>query len=123
MFPVAPPTLPHVKSGKLRALAVTTPKRTRIAPELPTVAESGLPGYEVTGWNGLVAPAGTPKFVVAKINAEVLRLLKQTDIQKALETNGFQAASHNTPEQFGEFIKREIEKWAKLIKESGTRIH
>ncbi len=122
MFPVAPPTLPHIKSGKLRALAVTTPKRTRFAPEMPTVAESGLPGYEVTGWNGLVAPAGMPKFVVAKINAEVLRLLKQTDVQRLLETNGFEAASHNTPEEFGEFIRREIEKWAKLIKESGTKI-
>jgi len=122
MFPVAAPALPHIKSGKLRALAVTTPQRTRFAPDLPTIAESGLLGYEVTGWNGLVAPARTPATVIREVNSRVLRFLKQPDMIKALYASGFEPAADNTPEQFGRFLRNEIEKWARLIKESGTRI-
>ena len=89
---------------------------------MPTLAESGLPGYEVTGWNGLLAPAGTPRAIVTKINAEVNRLLKQPEIVQRLSGSSYDAAASNTPEQYSEYIRLEIAKWAKVVKESGARV-
>jgi tripartite-type tricarboxylate transporter receptor subunit TctC len=120
MFNSTPTTLPHVKTGKLRGLAVTGGKRSPEAPELPTVAEAGVPGYEVTGWYGVLAPAATPKGIVVKLNSELAKILRLPDIKERLKELGVEAGG-GTPEQFGDFIKKEIAKWAKVVKESGAR--
>ena len=108
----------HVKSGKLRALGVTGPKRSPAAPEVPTISEAGVPGYESVGWFGLMAPAGTPKEVVTMLNREVNRILQLPDVKTRLVELGAEPAGL-TPEQFGEFIRSDNAKWAKLIKERG----
>jgi len=120
MFNSTPTTLPHVKTGKLRGLAVTGGKRSPEAPELPTVAEAGVPGFEVTGWYGVLAPAATPKEIVVKLNSELAKILQLPDIKERLKELGVEAGG-GTPEQFGDFIKKEIAKWAKVVKESGAR--
>jgi len=102
MFPIASATLPQMQAGKVRALAVTGSKRSPQAPELPTLAEAGLPGYDAIGWNGLIAPASTPKPVIAKLNAEALRALKLADVRQRLIGAGYDPADDNTPEQFGD---------------------
>ena len=116
-----PTALPHVRSGKLRALGVTSAERSQIAPEIPTVAEGGgLPGYEATGWYGLLAPAGTPAPVIRKINGEIQRLLLQRDIKERLITLGFDPY-RNSPEEFARYIQRDIAKWGKVVRESGAK--
>ena len=116
-----PTALPHVRSGKLRALGVTSAERSQIAPEIPTVAEAGgLPGYEATGWYGLLAPAGTPAPVIRKINGEIQRLLLQRDIKERLITLGFDPY-RNSPEEFTQYIQRDIAKWGKVVRESGAK--
>lgn len=122
MFAITSIALGQVHAGKVRGLGVSSVKRTPLAPELPTLAESGLPGYEVTGWNGLLAPAGTPRAVVAKLNAEVSRALKQPDLIQRLSGSSYDPAALNTPEQFAEYLRLEIAKWAKVVKESGAKI-
>jgi len=122
MFAITSIALGQVQAGKVRGLAVSSAQRSSLAPELPTLAESGLPGFEVIGWNGLLAPAGTAKRVVAKLNAEVARALKQADVVQRLAGAGYDAASGNTPEQFSDYIKAEIAKWAKLVKETGAKV-
>jgi tripartite-type tricarboxylate transporter receptor subunit TctC len=114
-------TMPHVKSGKLRALAVASDKRSSIAPEVPTVAESGLPGFKVDPWFGVVAPAGTPKEIVTKLNTEINKILKDAEVKDRLSKMGIETVG-TTPEQFGQHIKAEIAKWAKVVKECGARI-
>ncbi len=121
-FPVAPSALPVIKDGRLRALAVTTPRRAKAAPELPTVAEAGLPGYESSGWNGLAGPAAMPASVVAKINADVLRVLRNPEVQRALESIGYETSGDNTPEMFTRHIRAEIDKWSNLIRVSKLRM-
>ena len=108
----------HVKSGKLRALGVTGAKRSPAAPEVPTISESGVPGYQSVGWFGLMAPAGTPKEIVAMLNREVNRILQLPDVNTRLVELGAEPANL-TPEQFGDFIRSDNAKWAKLIKERG----
>ncbi|HLQ24407.1 MAG TPA: tripartite tricarboxylate transporter substrate binding protein [Acidiferrobacterales bacterium] len=120
MFNSTPTTLPYVKTGKLRGLTVTGSKRSPEAPELPTVAEAGVPGYEVIGWYGVLAPAGTPKEIVVKLNSELAKILQLPDIKERLKELGVEAGG-GTPEQFGDYIKKEIAKWAKVVKESGAR--
>lgn len=114
------PAMPLVKSEKLRALAVTSLTRSAAAPAIPTVAESGLPGYEATAWQGVLAPAGTPLEVIAKLNAELVRVINQPEVRKQLADQGYEPAG-NTPEQFAEYIKTEIAKWAKVIKAAGLK--
>ena len=113
--------MPHVKSGKIKALAVTSTTRSPAAPDLPTVAESGVPGFEVIGWNGLVVPARTPKDVVAKLNAELKKALDQPDAKERFAAQGF-SATWTTPEKFGAYIESEHAKWAKVVKDSGAKI-
>ena len=108
----------HVKSGKLRALAVTGAKRSPSAPEIPTMAEAGVPGYESVGWFGLMAPAGTPREVVQLLNREINRILQLPDVKARLLDLGAEPAN-TTPQQFLEFILGDNAKWAKLIKERG----
>jgi tripartite-type tricarboxylate transporter receptor subunit TctC len=113
-------TLPHVKSGRLRALAVTGSQRSRLVPELPTIAEAGLPGYSVTAWFGLLAPAATPADIVNRIGAEIQKGFKTAQMQERFSALGADPVG-NTPEQFAAFLKTEMEKWAKLVKTAGIR--
>jgi len=121
MFDTMLSAMPQVKTGKLRALAVTSAARSPAAPELPTVAESGLPGYEAIAWNGLLAPAGTPKDVVAKLNAEVKKALEVPEVKERFAAQGFGAA-WSPPEQYAAFIQSELAKWAKVVKASGATL-
>ena len=122
MFQIAPGVLPQVRAGKLRALAVTPLQRSRLAPELPTMDESGLPGFDITACNGLLAPAKTPRPIVEKLNAQISRDLKQPDVIRRITDAGYEPIeSGNSPEQVGEFLRSEVAKWAKLIKETGAK--
>jgi tripartite-type tricarboxylate transporter receptor subunit TctC len=121
MFDNMPSSLPHVKSGRLRAIAVTSAKRSPAAPDLPTIAESGVPGYEAVAWFGVLAPAGTPPAIVKKLNAEIIKVLKSPDVAERLSSQGAEPVS-NTPEQFSAYIKSEMAKWAKVIKASGAQV-
>lgn len=120
-FSTIPAALPQVKAGRLRALAVTSSKRVAAVPDLLTVAESGLPGFEVVGWVGFFVPAGTPRPVVVKLNGEIVKILGMHDTQERLSSQGM-IPGGGTPEDLGAFLKAEIAKWGKLIKEAGIRI-
>ncbi|MBI4190580.1 MAG: hypothetical protein HY525_08580 [Betaproteobacteria bacterium] len=119
-IPTMPGGLLHVRSGKVRALAVTSPKRSLLLPDVPTVAEAGIPGYEVTGWYGFLAPAGTQREVVAKIYEEVSRMLKLPDVIDRLVADGAEPVG-TTPAEFAAYIKAEIIKWERVIKQSGAK--
>jgi tripartite-type tricarboxylate transporter receptor subunit TctC len=106
---------PHVKAGKVKALAVTGTKRSRLMPELPTIGESGLPGYDASGWYGLFVPASTPRAIVARLNAEAVKALRLPDVVRTLSSQGAEPIA-NSPEEFGAFVRAEIEKWANLVK-------
>ncbi len=121
MFDNMPSAIQHVRSGKLRAIAVTTAKRSPELPDVPTIAEAGVPGYEATSWFGMFAPAGTPAPVVAKLNATIVKVLAQPEIKKKLAEQGAEAAGE-TPEQFAAFIQKESVKWGKVVKESGASV-
>lgn len=110
-------SLPHVKSGKLRALAVTSLKRSPVMPELPTVAESGLPDFEVTVWLGLLGPAGIPKPVVAKLNLETARIVQSPETRERLAALGFDPLIA-TPEQYMAMIKSDVDKWGRVIRDA-----
>ena len=112
--------LPHVKSGKLRALGVTSAKRSRATPDLPTIAESGFPGYEAVNWLGLLAPARTPAAIIARLNGEIVKIFSQPDVEERLAAQGGEAQT-NTPAQFAEHIQSEIRKWSRVIKVSGMQ--
>ena len=119
-FDNLPSSMSHIKSGKVRAIAVTTTKRWPGAPEIPTVAESGVPGYEVSGWFGLLAPAGTPKPVIDALYRAIADLLKQPDVAKQLLELGAEPAA-NGPDAFGRQIADEVEKWKKVVATTGVK--
>ncbi|MET1113366.1 MAG: tripartite tricarboxylate transporter substrate binding protein [Comamonas sp.] len=121
MFDTMLSAMPFVKGGKLKAIAVTSAQRSPSAPEIPTVAESDLPGYEAIAWNGLMAPAGTPKDVIDKLNAELRKVLEAPDVKQRFDAQGF-AAQWNTPANFSGFVQSEVEKWAKVAKASGAKL-
>jgi len=119
MFDNMPSAISHVKAGKLRPLAVTTAQRSPALPDVPTIAEAGVPGYEATSWFGLLAPAGTPAPVVTKLNAAILKALADPDVKKKLLEQGAEPAGE-TPAQFAAFIASETVKWGKIVKQSGA---
>ena len=121
MFDNMPSAIQHVRSGKLVPLAVTTAKRSPELPNVPTIAEAGVPGYEATSWFGMFAPAGTPAPVLAKLNAAIVKLLAQPDVKKKINEQGAEVYSE-TPEQFAAFIQAESVKWGKVVKESGASL-
>ena len=121
MFDTMLSAMPHVKGGKLKALAVTSATRSPVAPDVPTVAESGLPGYEAIAWNGLLAPAHTPPDVLARLSTALKKVLAAPDVKDKFEAQGF-AATWTSPEDFGRFMTAEIDKWAKVVKVSGATV-
>jgi tripartite-type tricarboxylate transporter receptor subunit TctC len=120
MIENVPGTMPFVKAGKLRALAITSAKRSPLEPALPTMAEAGVPGYEVIGWNGIVAVKGTPPAIVARLHTEVAKILRTPEVTQRLAALGAEPVG-NTPDEFGAFIKAEMARWGKIIKEKGIR--
>lgn len=119
-FATMPSVLPHVKAGKLRGLAVTTSRRSQAAPALPTVAEAGLPDYEASTWYCLLFPAGAPKDIVARLNAETIKVLGHADVKNRLAGLGYEIIT-STPEELAAHIRSEIVKWGKVVKASGIR--
>ena len=116
-----PPSVPHIKAGKLKAFAVTSAKRLPPLPEVPTVAESGVPGYEAVNWYGVLVPAGTPKEIVTRLHGDITRILKAPDVQKRFATEGGDIVA-DTPEQFAAFIRKEIPKWTAVVKTAGVKV-
>jgi tripartite-type tricarboxylate transporter receptor subunit TctC len=119
-FVSLPAALPHVRAGKLKAYGVTAAKRSEVAPDVPTIAEAGVPGYEVENWYGVLAPAATPREIIERLNTEILKLLKTKEVKELLNNQGFETLE-STPEQFAAFNKTELVKWAKLVKLSGAK--
>jgi tripartite-type tricarboxylate transporter receptor subunit TctC len=117
-FALVPAALQHVRAGSLRALAVTTEARLPYLPDLPTIAEQGFPGYEISSWQGAFAPAGTPKEIVAKINRELVRMLNEPEVRARITREGADPVG-STPEAFAQRVKDEIAKWSKVIKQAG----
>jgi tripartite-type tricarboxylate transporter receptor subunit TctC len=120
-FNVITGTLPHVKSGKMRAIAVSSAKRAEVAPEIPTVAESGLPGFEVMAWYNMFAPARTPRPIITRLNTEINRILQMPDVRERFRSLGVTPLS-GTPEDLGNLLKSEIARYAKLIKAAGIKL-
>lgn len=119
-FAVMQAGLPHARGGRLRALAVSGSKRSPAAPELPTVAEAGVPGFGFDSWNGVHVPARTPRSVLAKLNAELVKAIKQPDVQKRMLDLGLEPVG-STSEDFAAFIKTDIARWARVVKDAGVR--
>jgi len=113
-------SLSLIKAGKLRALGVTTPQRTPIAPEIPAIAEAGLPGYDMTNWYGMFVPAATPREVIARLNAEVMRILQLPELKKRMNQDGMVVVA-STPDEFREFFARESQKFAQVIASAGIK--
>jgi tripartite-type tricarboxylate transporter receptor subunit TctC len=120
MFATISTATPQVQSGRLKALGVTTAKRATAMKELPTIAEAGLPGYEVNVWNGVLAPAATPPAIVRKLNQEIVKVLDLPEVRHRLEELGFEIVA-STPEALGEIIRADLQKWPKIAKEAGAR--
>jgi tripartite-type tricarboxylate transporter receptor subunit TctC len=120
-YPSMTAALPYVKTGKLKAVGMTALARSTLAPEIPTVAESGLAGYQANIWNGVLAPAATPRALIAQLNAEVVRVLKTPEMRERFAAMGADAA-YSTPEEFRAFIASEEKKWAKVIRQTGMRV-
>jgi tripartite-type tricarboxylate transporter receptor subunit TctC len=121
MFENIPAAMPHIRSGKLRALGVTGNKRSPLLPEVPTIAESGLPGYESSVIYGLVAPAATPKEIISKLNAAAVKGANTKEFRERMEGLGYEVIA-GSPEQMAEMLRTEIARWAPVIKASGARV-
>ncbi len=121
IFAVMQPLQAQIQAGKLRALAVTSAKRFPLLPDLPTIAESGYPGFDALAWNGVMVPAGTPKAVVQRLNAEINAVLKEPDVVQKMHAAGFDLMG-GTPEDFGALIKSESEKWVQVIRKAGVKV-
>jgi tripartite-type tricarboxylate transporter receptor subunit TctC len=119
-FASLPSAIGHVKSGRLRALAVTSEKRFSLVPELPAIAELGLPGFETSAWQGLLAPAGTPRAIIDRINADAAVAVKSTSIRNLLAANGAEGVG-NTPDAFAAFVRAQITKWTKVVRAAGIK--
>jgi len=121
-FVGTPIAIPHMKSGRLKALGVSTAKRSPEMPEVPTVAEAGVPGYEAIVWIGMLAPAGTPKEIIAKLNGEIGRLVHTDEVKKLLGPTGMEP-DPDTPEQFAAYVKADYDKWGKVVRDSGATVN
>jgi tripartite-type tricarboxylate transporter receptor subunit TctC len=121
LFLSLPGALPQIKAGRVKAIAVTSTKRSSAAPDVPSFAEAGVPGYEATSWNGIVAPAAIPKQIVAKLNAEILRMLRRPDVIDAITRQGADPLG-STPAEFDAYLKAEVAKWKKLIGSSAVQL-
>jgi tripartite-type tricarboxylate transporter receptor subunit TctC len=119
-FAALPGALPQIKAGRVRAIAVTTTRRSPSAPDVPTVAESGVPGYEASNWYGVLAPAATPAPIVGRLNAEIGRALREAEVADALRRQGLDPLP-STPEEFARYLKADIAKWTKVIRAAGIR--
>jgi len=121
MFDLVLTAAPHIKSGAARGLAVTGAQRSAVLPDLPTVAESGLPGYEVSAWFGIFAPAGVPQPVAKRLNAEFVKVMREPDLKQRLASLGADPLT-SSPEEFATYLRAEIDKWAKVVKASGMKV-
>ncbi len=120
MFNNTASVMPHVTAGKLRAVALASLERSALLPDIPTVAESGLPGFEVRSWHGVFVPAGTPRDVVNRLSTEIVRAVRAADVKSRLNAQGVELVG-SSPEEFAEFVKKELAKWAKVVRQSGAR--
>jgi tripartite-type tricarboxylate transporter receptor subunit TctC len=116
-----PSAMPHVRAKKLKVLAITSLNRTALLPDLPTVSESGVPGYEMTSWYGVLAPNGTPREVIQKLSSDFVRAIRIPEVSEKLNEAGAEPVA-NTPEQYAAFIRNELKKWAKVVQESGAKV-
>lgn len=114
-------TAPHVKAGRLRAIAISTAKRSQQAPDLPTIAESGVPGYDYAPWYGILAPAGTPRAIVMRLSREIGQIINTPEMKERFRKQGIDLVT-STPEAFAELIRREIPKWREIVKKSGAHV-
>jgi tripartite-type tricarboxylate transporter receptor subunit TctC len=121
MFDTLPTGLPLVKSGTLRGLAVSSTKRAAAAPQIPTLAESGVPGFEVLGWYGVFAPAGTPPEIVRKLNADITAVMALPEVRTKMQGQGADAMTA-TPDAFATYVRAEVGKWGKVVHDSGARV-
>jgi len=122
MFSISSTTKSQVDAGTVRGIAVTTREPTPLVPGLPSLSQSGLPGFEVTGWNGFMAPLGTPAAIIAKLNSAIARGLDDADLRKRLEAAGYEPAAQNTPDEFAAFIKADTERWITLVEKADIRV-
>ncbi len=113
--------LPHVRSGRIRAYGVTTKKRSESMPDIPAIAEAGVPGYEATQWFGVLAPAGTPRDIIARLHAELTRVVKEPEVRKRFVVDGSDTVSSSSPEDFAAYIRADEAKWAKVVKDAGLK--
>jgi tripartite-type tricarboxylate transporter receptor subunit TctC len=120
-FVGTPIAIPHMKSGRLKALGVSTAKRSPEIPDVPTIAEAGVPGYEAIVWIGMLAPAGTPREIVARLNGEIGKLIRTDDVKRLLAPTGMEP-DPDTPAQFGAYLKTDYDKWGKVVRDSGATV-
>ncbi len=121
MFNSIPPVIQHIKAGRVRVLGVSSAKRSPQLPDVPSVAEAGVPGYDVINWFGLLVPAATPKPIVAKLHEAVVKVINSAEVKSQLETQGYDPVG-NTPAEFGKFIREESDRYAKVVKSSGAKV-
>src|SRR4029079_15316693 len=121
MFDNVPPLLPHVKAGRMKALAVTSLARIQVLPDVPTLHELGLKDFDAVGWNGLLAPAGTPREIIARLHAAVVRVLRTPEVRDQLTSQGADVVG-NSPEEFAAWIRVEVKKWAEVVRVSGAKV-